>query len=126
MAEQALVELVRAEGAILVREAEAKISDTRWSSVPNPVNPHHLTTARTNLLRRGWIRLSDPFDSSGTRLILPTDDRGKRDLIRTASRRKRTLHGRMERWARATPRYRSGMIGEAGERVVRASLDVAA
>lgn len=120
------MELVRQEGAVLVREAEAKISDQQWPSVPTSIDPHHLTTARQRLLQRGWLKLSAPIDKSGTQFIQPTDERGKREAIRTASKRKRRLHGRMERWARATPRYPAGLIGEAGERVVRASLDAAA
>jgi hypothetical protein len=125
-AETALLELVRAEGAVLVREAEAKISDDRWPSIPTAVNPHHLTTARGNLLRKGLITLSAVFDASGTRLMHPVDDRGRKEVIRTASKRKRALHGYLETWARPTSRYPSGIIGEAGERVVRASLRAAA
>ena len=120
------MDLIRAEGAVLWREAEAKLADTRWPTVPTAINPHHLTTARGRLLSRGWIRLSDPFDASGTRFMIPTDVRGKKELIREASKRKRLLHRRMERWARATSRYRSGIVGEAGERVTLASLDAAA
>lgn len=120
------MELVRQEGAVLVREAEAKISDERWPSVPTSIDPHHLTTARQRLLQRGWLKLSDPIDASGTRFMQPSDERGKKEAIRTASKRKRRLHGRMEKWARPTARYPAGLIGEAGERVVRASLTAAA
>ena len=126
MAEQALVELVNVEEAVLWREAEAKIADSRWNSVPRAINPHHLTTARQKLIAAGRLRLSDPFDSSGTRLLLPGDDRGRKDAIRTAERRKRRLHGRLERWSRATSKYPAGIIGEAGERVTRRSLEAAA
>ncbi|HEX3519191.1 MAG TPA: hypothetical protein VHT29_09180 [Solirubrobacteraceae bacterium] len=125
-AEQALMELIRQEGAVLVREAEAKISEQRWPSVPTSVDPHHLTTARQHLLQRGWMKLSAPIDASGTQFMQPTDERGKKEAIRTASKRKRRLHGRMEKWARPTSRYPAGLLGEAGERVVRASLDAAA
>jgi len=125
-AEKALMELVRQEGAVLLREAEAKISDQRWPSVPTAIDPHHLSTARQRLLRSKWLKLSDPIDAGGTRLMHPTDERRKKEAIRTASKRKRRLHGRMEKWARATPRYPAGLIGEAGERVVRASLAAAA
>jgi hypothetical protein len=125
-AERALMELIREEGAVLVREAEAKISDASWPSVPTPINPHHLTTARSRLLGRNWITLSAPFDPSGTRLMHPSDTRGKKEIIRVASKRKRALHGYMETWARATSRFPSGIIGEAGERVVRASFQLAA
>lgn len=120
------MELVRQEGAVLLREAEAKISDHRWPSVPTAIDPHHLSTARQHLLQRKWLKLSDPIDASGTRLMHPTDERGKKRAITEASKRKRRLHGRMEKWARATSRYPAGLIGEAGERVVRASLEAAA
>ncbi len=120
------MELVRQESAVLVREAEAKISEQRWPSVPTSVDPHHLTTARQQLLQRGWLRLSAPIDKSGTQFMQPTDERGKKEAIRTASKRKRRLHGRMEKWARPTSRYPAGLLGEAGERVVRASLEAAA
>jgi hypothetical protein len=125
-AERALIELVRAEGAVLVREAEAKISEARWPSVPTPVNPHHVTTARQRLLRRGWLELSSPIDASGTQFMHPSDQRGKKEMIRSAVKRKKRLHVRMQKWARATTRYPSGLMGEAGERVVRASLTDAA
>jgi hypothetical protein len=125
-AELAITDLVRTENAVLWREAEAKISDVRWPSVPAAVNPHHLTTARAHLLGRRVVRLSEPFDDSGTRLLIPGDERGRKDAIRTASRRKRLLHGRMERWARATSAYPAGLIGEAGERVTHKSLAAAA
>jgi len=125
-AERALMELVRSEGAVLVREAEAKISDTRWPSVPTAVNPHHLTTARSRLLTKGWITLSESFDASGTRLILPADTEKKKELIRVASKRKRALHSVMETWGRPSTRYQSGIIGAAGERVARSSLLAAA
>jgi len=97
-AERALTELVRSECAVLWREAEAKISDQRWSSVPTPVNPHHLTTARAHLLARGWLQLSDPFDASNTQLLTPGDDHGRKDAVRTASRAKESAsrpHGAM-------------------------------
>ena len=125
-AERALMELIRGEGAVLVREAEAKISDERWPTVPTPVNPHHLTTARQRLLKRGWLELSAPIDASKTQFMHPADQRGKKEKIRAAVKRKKRLHVRMEKWARATERYPAGLIGEAGERVVRASLNEAA
>ncbi len=59
-------------------------------------------------------------------MIHPADTRGKKELIRVASKRKRALHGYTETWARPTGRFRSGIIGEAGERVARASFAVAA
>jgi hypothetical protein len=100
-AEEALMELVREQGAVLLREAEAKISDQCWPSVPTAIDPHHLSTARKRLLQRKWLKLSDPIDAGGTRLMHPTDERGKKRAITEASKRKRRLHGRMEKWARA-------------------------
>jgi len=120
------MELVRREGAVLLREAEAKISEQRWQTVPTSIDPHHLTTARQQLLQRGWLKLSPPIDASSTRLMHPSDERGKKRMISEASKRKRRLHGRMDKWARPTSRYPAGLIGEAGERVVRASLEAAA
>ena len=123
--ERALIELVRAEGAVLLEKPKPK-SQTFAGIGPTPVNPHHLTTARQRLLARNWITLSEPFDVSGTRLMLPVDTTRKKELIRVASKRKRALHTSMESWGRATNRYPSSIIGAAGERVVRASLVAAA
>ncbi len=120
------MDLVRKEGAILFREAEAKISDARWPTIPTQVNPHHLTTARSRLIQRDWIVLSDPIDDSGTRVLMPSDQKGRRSDIRDALRRRAALHKRMDKWARPTSRYRNGLIGEAGERVARKSLVAAA
>ena len=125
-AEGALMELVRKEGAVLLREAEAKISERRWPSVPTSIDPLHVSTARSNLLKRKWLKLSDPIDASGTRLMHPTDEKGKKKMVAEAAKRKKLLHRRMEKWARPSSRYPAGRIGEAGERVVRASLGAAA
>jgi hypothetical protein len=122
LAEDALMDLVRTEGAVLLREAEAKISDTRYPKIPTEVNPHHVTSARSNLLGRHWIKLSEPLDESNTRLLVLADDKGRRDQIRNATRRRKALHKRMEKWGRPRARYNNGLIGEAGERVARASL----
>jgi len=124
LAKNALLELVQEELAVGWQEAQARIADRRWRSAPLPINPHHMTNARNELIATGRLRVSSDPARTGTaiELLHPGDDRGIRDRIRTAGRHKRNLLSRVEVWARSTSRYRQGLVGTAAERVVRRSI----
>lgn len=125
LAEHALIELIREEGAILRPEAQAKLSDRRHPSVPVPLDPHHITTAfhrlapylRQTIARTRGGRAIGVWHLSNTEGILRK--------VTDAAARKRLLHARYLSWATGTKTKGRSLVGEAGEQVVHASLRAA-
>lgn len=122
--EAALIDLLRTEHAVLWSEAQAKISDARWSSVPARVDPHHMTTARSRLLARRRIAILDARTRGGHEVAVLhlADTKGIRTEIERVAARKRALVATWQSWAAPRPRYPLGFVGSAGERVAHASL----
>ena len=91
------------------------------------INPHHLTTAKANLLRAETIKSSTSATRGGrvvTTFQLASPNHTQHDLD-AASRRKRLLYGRYLGWASGTD-SKAGIIGPALERVVHQALREAA
>lgn len=130
---RALLEVLEAQGATVWPEVEARIADTRWPTVPYSIDPHHLTTARQELLASEAIRETTTLTRGGPgragRLVtvqhLPLVW-GRRRAVWLAAQRKRLLYGRFQGWAQPTVRHTRGLVGPAGEAVVHASLRAAA
>jgi hypothetical protein len=125
---QAIVELLQTQHAVLWQEAQAKIADVKWPSLLLPIQPHHLTTARRELLDAEVIVESMGLARGGTNVpVLHLRDLQRRQTVvaRTAAR-KRLLAARMLRWTTATSKHPQGMVGGAGERVVERSIEKAA
>jgi hypothetical protein len=128
MGQSALLDLLRQEHAVLWSEAQAKISDTRWTSLPTRIDPHHLSTARLQLLRSKRITIVVASTRGGHQVPVMhlADTRGVATRVATAAARKRALMATLNSWVSPRPGYRLGLIGEAGERVARESLRAAA
>jgi hypothetical protein len=106
---------------------EAWISDRPWTNLERPIDPHHLTTARAQLVAQSILTTSTA-KTVGNRSITVyhfADTRGRLTLIRRAAQRKRFLQARYQTWASGTP-SQHGVIGPAAERVLHASLIAAA
>jgi hypothetical protein len=97
----------------------AKLADGHGGT--RHIDPHHLTTARNALLKDGTAEIVDAATRGGG--IVPVlglvDRQGKQRAFEDAAARKRLLYTRYAHWA-------SRYYGAAGERVVHASLSVAA
>jgi len=52
---RAIGELVDREHAVVWPEVEAKISDQPWPGLGTKVDPHHLTTAKAEMVRAGLL-----------------------------------------------------------------------
>jgi hypothetical protein len=124
----ALIDLLRQEHAVLWSEAQARISDVRWKSVPRSVDPHHLSTARGQLLARNRITLIEATTRGQHKVpvLHLSDTRGIATQVRKASERKRALMATLNSWIRPRSGYPLGLVGAAGERVAHASLLTAA
>lgn len=125
---RAIIDLLRKEHAVLWSEAQAKISDVRWPTVPTAVDPHHMTTARGCLLARNRIaELKAPTRGGHEVSVLHlADTNGISTHIDRAAARKRRLMATFQSWLNPRSCYPLGFVGAAGERVTHASLIVAA
>jgi hypothetical protein len=128
MAEAGIVDLLRQDHAVLWSEAQARISDTRWPSLPAPVQPHHMTTARKALLARKRIVESAETTHGGHRVgvLHLRDTQGIKTQISRAASRKRALFATYLSWLTPHSGYPLGFVGSAGERVAHASMVAAA
>jgi hypothetical protein len=85
-------------------EAQAKIADVAWPTLPNRVDPYHLTTARRELLDEGVIE-EVAARTRGRRIesVLALTDRASRPgglrAFEDAAARKRLLAARYHSWA---------------------------
>ncbi len=53
MGKRAIAELVDRENAVAIREIDARIGEDLWPGLSHKIDPHHLTTARIELLQGG-------------------------------------------------------------------------
>jgi hypothetical protein len=104
-ARTAITELLDQEHAAGWLEVEAKIADAAWPGAPTRVDPHHLGTARRQLLRGGRIRVSHSGTRGGREVVIvqPADTSGRSTAIAKAAQRKRLLLARYLGWAQGTP-----------------------
>jgi len=125
-AREALLELADLENAFLRPEAFARISDTLWGDLHRTVDPDLVSHAIDQLKAEDVLReTSAPTRGGRTVQVLHfTDLTGRKAAVEAASKRKRLLQGRYLGWALGSPGA-SGIIGPAGEAVVRASLQEA-
>jgi hypothetical protein len=128
LGEQGIRELLAQEHAVLWTEVEAKLADQTWPSLPLPVNPHHLTTARHRLLDAREIENTVHPTRGGRSIpvIVPTHQHLRKRAIADAAARKRLLQTRFLTWATGSVGAGTGVIGKAGEAVVHAGLTAAA
>lgn len=95
----ALLELLEQEHAAFWAEVQAKIADEVWPTLPNRVEPHHLSTVRRELIEEGLIEpISAPTRGGGIETVLAFTDRADRPgglrAFETAAARKRLLAAR--------------------------------
>jgi hypothetical protein len=120
-ARRAILDLLELEHAIAPLEIEAKLAEGAWPALPRRIDPHHLTTARRQLLLAREIEAVSATTRGGSAppvfaLVRRT---GRRRAFEDAAARKRLLYTRYVNWA-------SRYFGRAGERVAHASLTAAA
>jgi hypothetical protein len=127
-ARRAILDLLRQEHAVTWAEAQAKIADRRWPSVPAAINPHHMTTAKQSLRAEGRIVESSAATVGGQRIgvIHLKDTQGIQTAVERASARKRSLSASFNSWATPNRDRPGGLLGPAGEIVVHRSLRDAA
>lgn len=127
LAERAILDLIRSEYAVTVAEMEARISDHIYPGVPTTLQPHVLTTARNELLRRRRIARTTEQTHGGHTVTVyhAYDQKGVRSKIKSAAERKRSLSGSLQGWATATRDRPQGLLGPGGEFVVLESLRAA-
>jgi len=125
LARTSIVDLLRTEHAAVWPEIEAKLAEHPPPHMPRlrGIDPHHLTSARHSLLRDGTIEeVSATTRGGGKVTVVALRDRtGHTTAFAKAARRKRLLQARYLSWTRASKKIPNA-IGEAGERVVHASL----
>lgn len=129
LARAAVLALLERELAVTIVEMEAKLSDATYDPLicPDPINPHHLVTARHTLVEEGEIEeysaVTKSRDESGARHWVSTWSlprlRGRKTAIDRAAERKRALTSRWYSWGRRN------LLGEAGENALTAALTAA-
>ncbi|MDQ3554719.1 MAG: hypothetical protein M3395_09980 [Chloroflexota bacterium] len=129
-AERAILGILEEQSAAPWIEIEARAADRAWTRLARPINVHHLTTARQNLsLGPDPLIVETPGITRGGRdvsvLHLPVTP-GRKRLVERTIARKRLLYARHQGWATGSVRYPNGLIGPAGEAVLRASIREAA
>ena len=126
--EAAVLDLLRKEHVALWAEAQAKISDVRWPTVPSTVDPHHMTTARARLFTAHRIAEMTATTRGGhdVSVLHLADTKGILTEIDKAASRKRALMATVQSWLSPRSGYPLGFVGTAGERVAHASLITAA
>ena len=123
----AIWELLEEEHAVVMPEIEAKISEEAYGSSPLPVDHHHLTTARKQLVQQ-QVLAEDTRVTRGGRpitVLLPAEDQGRRRKIEDTAKRKRLLHARYLTLAMGNA-SQPALLGTGGEAVVAATLRAAA
>ena len=124
LGERGIQELLDAEHAVVWPEVEAKLADRQWPTLPVPIQPHHLTTARHRLLDQGIIANVTQATRGGrpVPVIVPVEQRLRKRAITDAAARKRLLQTRFLTWASGSTQSGAGVIGPAGEHVVHTAL----
>lgn len=121
-----LLDLVRDRFAVHWLEVEALLAESDlYSSTDRPhVQPHHLSTARIQLLQTGQIAEQSAITRGGRsiKLLVPGNQSGISTKVQREAARKRLLAARYLSWASGSSTYPAGIIGPTGERVVRRSL----
>jgi hypothetical protein len=124
LAEQRILTVLQTEHAATPAELEARSSE-RDGTTRLLIDVNHVITARDVLHEQGRVDLMPPAATRGGREVgvyhLPIA-RGTTRLVTRAAGRKRLLHARWLGWAMGTKQYPRGLIGPAGERVVRRSI----
>jgi len=127
MASAAIIDLLQKEHAVLWAEAQAKISDSRWPTLPTTIDPHHMTTARAQLLGRQIETRTARTKGGHEVAVLHLRDTDKiATAIDTAAARRRALMATLQSWLTPRSGYPLGFVGAAGERVAQRSLLAAA
>ncbi len=126
LAEAAVLALLERELAVTIVEMEAKLSDRTYDPLicPDPINPHHLTTARHTLADEGRVEAFTAVTKSKSERGVPDRVttwslpriRGRKTAIDRAAERKRALTSRWYSWGRRN------LLGEAGESALMATL----
>lgn len=127
LARAAVLRLLEREHAVTIVEMEAKVSDRTYDPAvcPDPINPHHLTTARHTLEAEGRIMpTTAPAKSKDhegephqVTTWSPPPAYGVKTAIEKAADRKRAL---MARWLSWGTRH---LLGHAGESALAVALE---
>ena len=120
---RAIPQLLEVEHAVVWGEVEAKLADEAWGAAGMPIDPHHLSTARRELLADGTIAEQTAATKGGrpVSVFVLTGARRTKRATEAAAARKRLLQTRYLSWAGGT-QLSPGTIGPAGERATHASL----
>lgn len=127
LAREAILGLLDQEHAAVWLEIEAKLADRPHPQVRHGLNPHHLVNAKNELLRGKLIeQIPRVTKGGGTVSVFALTNRYRRKTaFERAAERKSLLQARYLGWTIASA-HGPNMIGDAGERVVHASLSTAA
>jgi hypothetical protein len=112
------------QSAVVWPEVEARLSDYRHTSITTRVDPHHLTTAKSGLLKAGFLRYAPTVRTRGGReisILQLGDETDRQRRIADAAARKRLLYARYLGWSSGTD-TKPGIIGPGLETVLHASL----
>lgn len=123
-AAQAITSLLDEHHALVGPELEARIAERYFKTSPGNIDPHHVTTARNNLLQSNHIQeiTGTTRGNRQVKTLQLTGVRLRKTAVSRAAARRRLLHGRYLGWASGTRRHPHGLIGPAGERAVRLAL----
>src|SRR5262245_28122982 len=110
----AILGLLEREHAFVMAELIAKVSERQPPEAPTTIDPHHLLSARAQLLDEDAILVTEER-TRGQRPVSvhqPRSPRGRVRAIEDAGARKRLLYARYLGWSSGTP-SQAGIIGPA-------------
>lgn len=121
-AKEVIIQIIDQERAVTVREIEARAANQAWDATRPRIDPDFLTEARRELQGDGTIRPTTG-PTRGGRSIETWSFGGTQTAVERAAARKRLLTARHLSWSHTTKRNPKGLIGQAGETVVKNLLD---
>lgn len=120
-----IMRLLDEQHALAGLEVSARISEGSFAGSKDNIDPHHVTTALSDLVRAGRIIRDYSTTRGGGSIatIKPAEQRRRTTKIEQAAARKRLLAARYNSWAVPNSRYPRGLLGPAGETAARAALE---
>jgi hypothetical protein len=124
LGKKAIAGMLAEQHALAPNEHIARAGDRTWKGLPHPIDPHHLGTALQELREAGDIETTREATKGERSVPIQhlADLHGRLQNYKEAARRKRALYSRFLGWSQATVRYPRGLVGPAGENVVRTML----
>lgn len=120
----AIRELANEHLALVKPEVISRLAEKYFDGHSGNLDQHIVSQALDHLIRRGELTREETPTRGGRPIVTyaPADRSDRDDAMTRAAARKRFLYTRYRGWAEGCSRYAEGLVGPAGEDVVRRSI----